>query len=99
MTKIDFLLDKWYSISGIHFSFQLSATHNMIINVSSMEASVGQLTSEPESDFVHHIALYAALLCVCIVIGHLLEESRWMNESITALAIVSFTLLNRKSYA
>ncbi|PWA74390.1 na+/H+ exchanger, Cation/H+ exchanger, Cation/H+ exchanger, CPA1 family [Artemisia annua] len=59
----------------------------MIINVNSMEASVGLLTSEPESEFVHHIALFAALLCACIVIGHLLEESRWMNESITALAI------------
>lgn len=45
------------------------------------------MTSEPETDFVHHIALFAALLCACIVIGHLLEESRWMNESITALAI------------
>ncbi|KAB2014827.1 hypothetical protein ERO13_D09G234300v2 [Gossypium hirsutum] len=31
--------------------------------------------------------LFVALLCGCIVIGHLLEESRWMNESITALAI------------
>lgn len=34
--------------------------------------------------------IFVALLCACIVIGHLLEESRWMNESITALAIVSF---------
>jgi len=31
--------------------------------------------------------LFVALLCACIVIGHLLEESRWMNESITALVI------------
>ncbi|KAK2992663.1 hypothetical protein RJ640_014913 [Escallonia rubra] len=31
--------------------------------------------------------LFVALLCACIVIGHLLEEQRWMNESITALAI------------
>ncbi|KAM4126739.1 hypothetical protein ACJW30_02G036700 [Castanea mollissima] len=31
--------------------------------------------------------LFVALLCACIVIGHLLEENRWMNESITALAI------------
>ncbi|KAK8557396.1 hypothetical protein V6N13_013668 [Hibiscus sabdariffa] len=31
--------------------------------------------------------LFVALLCGCIVVGHLLEESRWMNESITALAI------------
>ncbi|PPS01542.1 hypothetical protein GOBAR_AA19125 [Gossypium barbadense] len=31
--------------------------------------------------------LFVALLCASIVIGHLLEENRWMNESITALAI------------
>lgn len=31
--------------------------------------------------------LFVALLCGCIVIGHLLEENRWMNESITALII------------
>lgn len=35
--------------------------------------------------------LFVALLCACIVIGHLLEENRWMNESITALAIVSLS--------
>ncbi|XP_050223800.1 sodium/hydrogen exchanger 2 [Mercurialis annua] len=31
--------------------------------------------------------LFVTLLCACIVIGHLLEENRWMNESITALLI------------
>ncbi|GMJ03777.1 sodium hydrogen exchanger 2 [Hibiscus trionum] len=31
--------------------------------------------------------LFVALLCTSIVIGHLLEENRWMNESITALVI------------
>lgn len=36
------------------------------------------------------INLFIALICACIVIGHLLEENRWMNESITALLIVSF---------
>ncbi|KAE8722269.1 Sodium/hydrogen exchanger 3 [Hibiscus syriacus] len=36
--------------------------------------------------------IFVALLCACIVIGHLLEENRWMNESITALVIVSFSL-------
>ncbi|KAJ0980703.1 hypothetical protein J5N97_008958 [Dioscorea zingiberensis] len=41
--------------------------------------------SDPWS--VMAITLFVALLCACIVIGHLLEESRWMNESITALAI------------
>jgi hypothetical protein len=35
------------------------------------------------------INLFVALLCACIVLGHLLEENRWVNESITALIIVS----------
>ncbi|XP_076902934.1 sodium/hydrogen exchanger 2-like isoform X2 [Bidens hawaiensis] len=52
-----------------------------------LDTNYGLMTSESEPDFVHHIALFAALLCACIVIGHLLEESRWINESITALAI------------
>lgn len=34
------------------------------------------------------VNLFVALLCACIVVGHLLEETRWINESITALAIV-----------
>ncbi|KAI3881082.1 hypothetical protein MKX03_015712 [Papaver bracteatum] len=33
------------------------------------------------------INLFVTLLCACIVIGHLLEDNRWMNESITAIAI------------
>ncbi|KAE9615986.1 putative cation/H+ exchanger, cation/H+ exchanger, CPA1 family, na+/H+ exchanger NHX -type [Lupinus albus] len=31
--------------------------------------------------------IFVALLCACIVLGHLLEEYRWINESITALSI------------
>ncbi|XP_031486507.1 sodium/hydrogen exchanger 1-like [Nymphaea colorata] len=31
------------------------------------------------------INIFVTLLCTCIIIGHLLEENRWMNESITAL--------------
>ncbi|GKC27680.1 sodium/hydrogen exchanger 3-like protein [Tanacetum coccineum] len=42
---------------------------------------------DAETEFIHHIALFAALLCACIVLGHLLENSRWMNQSITALLI------------
>nr|CAD1829642.1 unnamed protein product [Ananas comosus var. bracteatus] len=37
------------------------------------------------------INIFVALLCACIVIGHLLEEYRWVNESITALLIGLFT--------
>ncbi|KAF3457302.1 hypothetical protein FNV43_RR01959 [Rhamnella rubrinervis] len=44
-----------------------------------------KITSDHTS--VASINLFVALLCACIIIGHLLEENRWMNESITALAI------------
>ncbi|XP_048325285.2 sodium/hydrogen exchanger 1 isoform X2 [Ziziphus jujuba] len=33
------------------------------------------------------LAVFFALLCACIIIGHLLEEKRWANESITALLL------------
>ncbi|KAL4271447.1 hypothetical protein GQ457_13G027000 [Hibiscus cannabinus] len=51
--------------------------------------AIGILNSVLASDHgsVVSMNLFVALLCGCIVIGHLLEESRWMNESITALAI------------
>ncbi|MBA0861337.1 hypothetical protein Goshw_026951, partial [Gossypium schwendimanii] len=45
------------------------------------------------SDYASVVSMniFVALLCACIVIGHLLEENRWMNESITALIIGVFT--------
>nr|ALT06549.1 Na+/H+ antiporter [Iris halophila] len=48
---------------------------------------VGVVSSTSDHASVVSINLFVALLCACIVIGHLLEENRWMNESITALAI------------
>nr|KAJ0196694.1 hypothetical protein LSAT_V11C700387930 [Lactuca sativa] len=33
------------------------------------------------------ITLFVAVLCLCLVIGHLLDENRWVNESITAIII------------
>lgn len=47
------------------------------------------ILSDDDQVSVDSITLFVALLCGCIVIGHLLEESRWINESITALFIVS----------
>lgn len=44
------------------------------------------------------ISLFVAVLCLCLVIGHLLEENRWINESIVAIIIVSF-ILSVISYA
>ncbi|QCD78246.1 solute carrier family 9 [Vigna unguiculata] len=33
------------------------------------------------------ISLFVAVLCLCLVVGHLLEENRWINESIVAIII------------
>ncbi|MQL74133.1 hypothetical protein Taro_006488 [Colocasia esculenta] len=52
-------------------------------------SAVAKLGLAATSDYaaIVSINLFVALLCACIVVGHLLEESRWMNESITALLI------------
>ncbi|KAH7578416.1 hypothetical protein JRO89_XS01G0379200 [Xanthoceras sorbifolium] len=46
-----------------------------------------QLMDDPSQPPLHALALFVALLCACIVIGHHLEKNRWVNESIMALAI------------
>ncbi|KAJ9185910.1 hypothetical protein P3X46_005484 [Hevea brasiliensis] len=46
-----------------------------------------QMLNTSDHASVVSMNLFVALLCACIVIGHLLEENRWMNESITALLI------------
>ncbi|EPS58707.1 sodium/hydrogen exchanger, partial [Genlisea aurea] len=47
---------------------------------------LSQLSSSEHAPVVS-ITLFVTLLCACIVIGHLLEENRWMNESITSLIV------------
>eukprot|EP01018_Ginkgo_biloba_P010044 Gb_12322 [translate_table: standard] len=47
----------------------------------------GLVNNTLNSSSVVAITLFVALLCACIIIGHLLHENRWMNESITALVI------------
>ncbi|KAJ7562992.1 hypothetical protein O6H91_03G091900 [Diphasiastrum complanatum] len=37
--------------------------------------------------YVIEISVFVTLICACIVLGHLLEETRWINESITALIL------------
>ncbi|CAI9088298.1 OLC1v1022598C2 [Oldenlandia corymbosa var. corymbosa] len=49
------------------------------------------------SDYVMNLAegrgqvvpmtVFVAVLCLCLVIGHLLQENRWVNESITAIFV------------
>ncbi|PWZ44667.1 hypothetical protein Zm00014a_015069 [Zea mays] len=43
--------------------------------------------SVSDHDAIVSINIFIALLCSCIVIGHLLEGNRWVNESITALVM------------
>ncbi|OMO55345.1 Na+/H+ exchanger [Corchorus olitorius] len=54
-----------------------------------LAAVLSKLQTLSTSDHASVVSLniFVALLCACIVIGHLLEENRWMNESITALII------------
>ncbi|GLJ26876.1 hypothetical protein SUGI_0525420 [Cryptomeria japonica] len=36
-------------------------------------------------------SVFVSVLCACIVVGHLFEENRWVNESINALVIGIFS--------
>ncbi|CAA0815366.1 Sodium/hydrogen exchanger 2 [Striga hermonthica] len=51
-----------------------------------MTETMNKLSTSDHTSVVS-ITVFVTLLCACFVIGHLLEESRWMNESITALII------------
>ncbi|GAB2277543.1 monovalent cation:H+ antiporter, CPA1 (nhx1) [Dionaea muscipula] len=54
-----------------------------------MAVEVSSLFTVSASDYKSIVSmnLFVALLLACIVIGHLLEENRWVNESITSLLI------------
>jgi len=58
----------------------------MGLGVGSFFMRSGIMTDADEVS-IDAITLFVALLCACIVIGHLLEENRWFNESITSLFI------------
>ncbi|XP_042518558.1 sodium/hydrogen exchanger 1-like [Macadamia integrifolia] len=45
------------------------------------------ISSFLNKETVVSLTVFFTLLCACIVIGHLLEENRWANESITALLL------------
>ncbi|PSR85160.1 Sodium/hydrogen exchanger 3 like [Actinidia chinensis var. chinensis] len=58
----------------------------MGVDLGNLLAKMDILSTSDHASVVS-INIFVALLCACIVIGHLLEENRWMNESITALII------------
>jgi hypothetical protein len=59
--------------------------------VSPKKAAMMMGLGDPPADYssASAVGLFVLLMCVCIVVGHLLEENQWVNESITALFIVS----------
>ncbi|XP_045791987.1 sodium/hydrogen exchanger 1-like [Trifolium pratense] len=44
-------------------------------------------TSYLSTSAIVALCVFFALLCACIIVGHLLEENRWANESITSLLL------------
>ncbi|XP_077211435.1 Na+/H+ (sodium hydrogen) exchanger 3 [Tasmannia lanceolata] len=53
--------------------------------------SLSSLINDADKSQVVSISVFVAVLCLCILVGHLLEEHRWVNESITAILIGSIT--------
>ncbi|ONK68518.1 uncharacterized protein A4U43_C05F12670 [Asparagus officinalis] len=49
------------------------------------------MANDTDRTSVVPISLFVAVLCLCIVAAHLLKESRWVNESITAIVIGCIT--------
>jgi ABC-type dipeptide/oligopeptide/nickel transport system permease component len=45
------------------------------------------------------LMVFVAVLCLCLIIGHLLEENRWVNESITAILTVISVSLSSLSFS
>nr|GEY91794.1 sodium/hydrogen exchanger 2-like [Tanacetum cinerariifolium] len=68
---------------------RLSGLMTMGVDLGLLLGKMNTSTTLGASEYaaIVNMNLFVALLCACIVIGHLLEESRWMNESITALII------------
>ncbi|KAL1331607.1 hypothetical protein AAHE18_12G198300 [Arachis hypogaea] len=63
----------------------------MALNSSLGVMKLELFSSSPDSASVDSITLFVLLLCACVLIGHLLEKSRWMTESVVALIIGLFT--------
>ncbi|CAL5413213.1 unnamed protein product [Camellia sinensis] len=69
----------------------------MGVGLVSILAKMNRLSTSDHTEVVS-INLFVALLLACIVIGHLLEENRWMNESITALIIGLFQVKKKQFF-
>ncbi|KAK9292623.1 hypothetical protein L1049_020598 [Liquidambar formosana] len=52
-----------------------------------LDAAVQGSSSFLSTSTIIALSVFFGLLCACIVIGHLLEENRWANESTTAVLL------------
>lgn len=79
------------SLNWCVLCFSEAETQNrkaMGINLGSVLMNLGGLAStDSEQVSVSSITLFVTLLCICVVLGRLLEENRWINESVNALLI------------
>lgn len=80
-----------YKSTGCSISFDNKVVNMVATQLAGLFSRL-QIISTSDHASVVSMNIFVALLCACIVIGHLLEENRWMNESITALVIVSFSV-------
>ena len=64
------------------FGHVVGVAHSLLLKTSDLKDDADHMN-------VVSVCLFVSLLCACIVLGHLLEENKWMNESITALLLVS----------
>lgn len=60
------------------------APHETLQQLSALKVSASFLNTST----IIALSVFFTLLCACIIIGHLIEENRWANESITALLLV-----------
>lgn len=79
------MLADWL-LHSIRLLNELGYLRTMGFELTSVLMKLGISTTSDHASVVS-INIFVTLLCACIVLGHLLEESKWMNESITALAI------------
>ncbi|GJP51043.1 hypothetical protein CLOM_g10213 [Closterium sp. NIES-68] len=59
----------------------------MAMNTSAAAVHVTSLTNlmSAGGTDIAALTLFISLLCACIVVGHILEDVRWINESVTAI--------------
>lgn len=94
------LMVKWVDpLLRFEFNFirslqRLSGSISMGFPLVSALMRLGVKSTTTDEAPINSITLFVVLLCFCVVIGHLLEKSRWMTESVTALLIVSSSKLN-----